>query len=293
MNIEADSLNATLLGPDAAPGSPAFGFFVREVVKEVTAKAGQKCTAIRRILVPADLERDATDAISAEFAKVVVGNPANPTVTMGPLVNMSQRKTVEDGISKLSQEAQVVYQSNPLTLVDATIEVGSFVGPTLMRMKGADQAKLVHELEIFGPAATIMSYSNEGHAFALAQKGGGSLVASVFSADPEFLSNAAVALGTSHGRLLLIDPSIGDSHTGHGIVMPSCIHGGPGRAGGGEELGALRGLWFYHQRVALQGSPLSLQTVSGKISEPCQPLAAFYFLCAASIWILRLGAEKL
>jgi 3,4-dehydroadipyl-CoA semialdehyde dehydrogenase len=268
LNVEADSLNAALLGPDAQPGSPAFGFFVREVVKEMTSKAGQKCTAIRRIIVPAEREAAVSQAIADELDKVVVGNPANPTVTMGPLANMAQRKSVEDGIRALSAVAQLAYQPKPLSLVDADPEKGAFVGPTLFRTPNGGRADLVHELEIFGPVATVVSYKDPADAFSLAEQGGGSLAASVFSADPEFLLEAAVALGPSHGRLLLVDPSIGDSHTGHGIVMPSCTHGGPGRAGGGEELGGLRGLWFYHQKVAMQGSASMLEALAAKAANP-------------------------
>jgi 3,4-dehydroadipyl-CoA semialdehyde dehydrogenase len=266
LNIEADSLNAALLGPDARPGSAAFGFFVREVVKEMTVKAGQKCTAIRRILVPAGNEAEASEAIAAELAKVVVGNPANPSVTMGPLANMAQRRGVEEGIRALSEVAALAYRPAASAL-EGDPERGAFVGPTLLRAPDGG-ARLVHDLEVFGPVATVIPYSNRGDAFVLAQRGGGSLAASVFSADAAFLVEAAMALGPSHGRLLLVDPSIGDSHTGHGIVMPSCTHGGPGRAGGGEELGALRGLWFYHQKVAVQASESTLEDLTGKAVNP-------------------------
>ncbi len=268
LNVEADSLNAALLGPDAEPGSPAFGFFVREVVKEMTSKAGQKCTAIRRVLVPAKREAAVTEAIAAELKVVVVGNPANPAVTMGPLANMAQRKTVEEGIRALGAVTMLAYQPKPLSVVDADFARGAFVGPTLFRVPNGVSADLVHALEVFGPVATVVSYRDPEEGFSLAQRGGGSLAASVFSADPGFLSEAAIALGPTHGRVLLVDPSIGDSHTGHGIVMPSCIHGGPGRAGGGEELGALRGLWFYHQKVAVQGSASMMEALGAKAANP-------------------------
>ena len=145
-------------------------------------------------------------------------------------------------------------------------EDGAFVGPTLFRANA--DADLVHELEVFGPVSTIIPYADSSNAFALAHKGGGSLAASVFSADPQFLAEAAAAMGSSHGRLLLVDPAIGDSHMGHGIVMPSCIHGGPGRAGGGEELGGLRALWFYHQKSAIQASEETLEALKGKLVNP-------------------------
>ncbi len=268
VNIEADSLNAALLGPDAAPGSPSFDFFVREVVREMTSKTGQKCTAIRRVLVHAEHAAAATDAITAALSKVVVGNPANPTVTMGPVVNMAQRKSVEEGIRRLSEQAQIAYGPESLAPVDASAESGAFVPPTLLKLRNSVDGEIVNELEVFGPVATVIPYRNKQDAFAVARRGGGSLAASVFSSDSAFLAEAATALGTTHGRLLLVDPAIGDTHTGHGIVLPSCMHGGPGRAGGGEELGGLHGLWFYHQRVATQGSTATLSALAAQAADP-------------------------
>ena len=269
VNIEADSLNAALLGPDAAPGSPSFDFFVREVVREMTSKTGQKCTAIRRVLVPAEHAAAATDAIAAALAKVVVGDPANPAVTMGPVVNMAQRKSVEEGIRKLSAQATIAYRPEHFRAgrCGCSTRVRLF-RPTLLQAEQQRGRRLVHELEVFGPVATVVPYRDKADAFALARRGGGSLAASVFSGDTGFLAEAAVALGTTHGRLLLVDPSIGDSHTGHGIVLPSLMHGGPGRAGGGEELGGLHGLWFYHQRVAMQGSATTLSALVGTGGGP-------------------------
>jgi 3,4-dehydroadipyl-CoA semialdehyde dehydrogenase len=267
LNIEADSLNAALLGPDAAPGSPSFEFFVREVVREMTLKTGQKCTAIRRVLVPAEHATATTEAIAAALAKIVVGDPANASVNMGPVVNMVQRKSVEEGIRKLSAQAKVAYSPEPFAPVDADTGKGAFFPPTLLKVNDND-GDMIHELEIFGPVATVVPYRDKADAFAVARRGGGSLAASVFSGDNEFLAEAAVALGTTHGRLLLVDPTIGDSHTGHGIVLPSLMHGGPGRAGGGEELGGLHGLWFYHQRVAVQGSATTLSALTGQAADP-------------------------
>jgi 3,4-dehydroadipyl-CoA semialdehyde dehydrogenase len=268
VNIEADSLNAALLGPDAAPGSPSFDAFVREVVREMTTKTGQKCTAIRRVLVPAEQAAAATDAIAAALSKVVVGNPANSAVTMGPLVNMAQRKSVEEGIRKLSEQAQIACGARSFAPVDASAEQGAFVSPTLLKLGSSVDGDVVHELEVFGPVATVVPYRDKQDAFALARRGGGSLAASVFSSDAAFLAEAATALGTTHGRVLLVDPAIGDSHTGHGIVLPSLMHGGPGRAGGGEELGGLHGLWFYHERVAVQGPAATLSALSAQAASP-------------------------
>ncbi len=268
LNIEADSLNSALLGPDAAPDSAAFGFFAREVVREMTLKAGQKCTAIRRVLVPAEHAVAATEAIAAALRTIVVGDPANPLVNMGPVVNMPQRKTVEDGVRKLLTQANVAYSPENFAPLDASLESGAFVPPTLLRVRDGADAEVIHDVEVFGPVATVIPYRDKAEAFALARRGGGSLAASVFSGDTAFLAEAAIALGTTHGRLLLVDPTIGDSHTGHGIVLPSLMHGGPGRAGGGEELGGLHGLWFYHQRVALQGSATTLSAIAAQTADP-------------------------
>jgi 3,4-dehydroadipyl-CoA semialdehyde dehydrogenase len=270
VNIEADSLNSVLLGPDVAPDSPEFGFFVREVVREMTSKAGQKCTAIRRILVPQDKLQSAIDAIGAGLAKVVVGDPADPATTMGPVVSMAQRKSVEEGIAKLKTQADVAYAPENFAPQEADLERGAFVSPTLLKVRNADSADSIHEVEVFGPVATVVPYRDKQDAFALARRGGGSLAASVYSGDTAFLAEAGIALGTTHGRVMLIDPSIGDSHTGHGIVLPSCLHGGPGRAGGGEELGGLHGLWFYHQRVAMQGSSTTLSEMAAKAADPAK-----------------------
>jgi 3,4-dehydroadipyl-CoA semialdehyde dehydrogenase len=268
VNIEADSLNAALLGPDVAPDSPEFGFFTREVVREMTSKTGQKCTAIRRVLVPEYQEQAAIDAISAALRAIVVGDPANAMVNMGPVVNMAQRKSIGDGVARLNTRADVAYEPDNFSPLDADPERGAFVAPMLLRAREKGNDDVIHEVEVFGPVATVVAYRDKEDAFALARRGGGSLAASVFSGDAAFLAEAGVALGTTHGRVLLVDPTIGDSHTGHGLVLPSCMHGGPGRAGGGEELGGLHGLWFYHQRVALQGSAATLSPIVGQAADP-------------------------
>jgi 3,4-dehydroadipyl-CoA semialdehyde dehydrogenase len=269
LNVEADSLNAAVLGPDVTADSAIFNFFVREVVREMTSKAGQKCTAIRRILVPANRVNQVEDALNASLAKIAVGNPSNESVEMGPLVNSTQRKHVEDGIRVLSREAAISYRPATFRPVDADAKSGAFVPPTLMRA-GEDGGDLVHRLEVFGPAATIVPYSSAENAFSIARRAGGSLAVSVFSDDNNFLAASATQLGASHGRVLLVDSSIGESHTGHGIVLPSLLHGGPGRAGGGEELGGLHGLWFYHQRLAVQGSGSTLAAIAGHAVNPSQ-----------------------
>lgn len=253
--VEADSLNLALLGPDVAPGSEEFKLFVKEVVREMTVKAGQKCTAIRRILAPADRIEALSAALSERLAGVTVGDPRNETVRMGPLINRSQQETAWAGIERLRREATVVFGgTRDFALVDADAERGCFVPPTLLRCDDPRAARIVHEVEVFGPVATLMPYEDTEQAFALAARGGGSLVASVFTGDDAFAAEAAAALGSSHGRVYIIDAAVGASGTGHGVVMPQCVHGGPGRAGGGEELGGLRGLRFYHQRSAVQAS---------------------------------------
>jgi 3,4-dehydroadipyl-CoA semialdehyde dehydrogenase len=255
VNIEADSVNAALLAPDAAPGSPAFDAFVKEVAREMTVKAGQKCTAIRRIFVPAQSAGAVTDALAARLAKVTVGDPRREDVRMGPVVTRAQQASALEGIGRLAAEATVVTGGGAApTLEGIDPAMSAFVAPTLLRLDDASQARAVHDTEVFAPVATIVPYKNEQDAVALVARGGGSLVASVFAEGRDFLARVAGDLGAFHGRLLLVEPSIADAHTGHGIVMPQCHHGGPGRAGNGAELGGLNGLRLYHQRVAVQGS---------------------------------------
>jgi 3,4-dehydroadipyl-CoA semialdehyde dehydrogenase len=249
VNVEADSLNATILGPDTAAGDATFALFVREVVREMTVKAGQKCTAIRRVLVPQAL----ADAVGSAIAEALAG------VTMGPLVSPEQGDAVRAALVRVSGETTVVYAGAPAA------SASSFAGPTLLRAIG--DAPLVHEVEIFGPVATIVPYRDASEAFALARRGGGSLVASVFSADADFLADAARRLAPAHGRVLLVDPSIGDAQTGHGLVLPMLIHGGPGRAGGGEELGGVRGLRFYHQWTAIQGPQHVVDAIAAQAAD--------------------------
>jgi 3,4-dehydroadipyl-CoA semialdehyde dehydrogenase len=253
LNIEADSLNACILGPDAKPGSPEFDFFVREVVREMTTKAGQKCTAIRRAFVPKAVIGDVAQAIEAALAKVVVGNPRNETVTMGPVVTKSQQKAVQDALAKLKTEAKVVTGDGALKPVDADPEKSCFIAPTLLRCDAPTTAKVVHDVEPFGPVSTLMPYDNAVEAIQLADRGEGSLVASIFTGDKDFARDTVLGIGPYHGRVLVVDSTVGKAQTGHGIVMPMCVHGGPGRAGNGAELGGLRGLQFYHQRLAVQG----------------------------------------
>jgi 3,4-dehydroadipyl-CoA semialdehyde dehydrogenase len=254
-NIEADSLNSAILLPDAVPGSDAFNLLVREVVREMTVKSGQKCTAIRRILVPQAVYAAAGEAIAAKLAGVTVGNPRNESVRMGSLVSRAQFQAVQEGLAALSAHTDLLHDGRNQPLVDADPHVAACVGPVLLGARDADAAQIVHDMEVFGPVATLMPYRDLDHALALAHRGQGSLVTSLYSADDAALGQAAVQLAASHGRVHVITPDVAQTHTGHGNVMPMSMHGGPGRAGGGAELGGLRALDFYHQRSAVQASP--------------------------------------
>jgi 3,4-dehydroadipyl-CoA semialdehyde dehydrogenase len=249
VNIEADSINAALLAPDAAPAGAAFDAFVREIVREMTVKAGQKCTAIRRIFVPAQTTDAVADALAQKLKATKLGDPRQADTRMGPLVTRAQQAAA------LASEATLVCGgAEPPTLDGIDRNRSAFVAPTLLKLDDAGEAKAVHEVEVFGPAATIVRYRDEQDAASLIARGGGSLVASVYGEDKDFLVRMVREIAPSHGRILAVDPAIATAHTGHGIVMPQCNHGGPGRAGAGEELGGLHGLRFYHQRLAVQGS---------------------------------------
>ncbi len=263
INIEADSLNAAVLGPDVVPGSPLFDRFIKEVASEMTVKAGQKCTAIRRILVPREREPAVIEALKSRLAGTAVGNPGNSEVKvrMGPLVDRGAVETARQGIARLQQEAEIVSgdpQRSEFAAEDGGKE-GAFLEPILLRANDPANATLVHEVEVFGPVATVLAYDDTAGALSLVRKGGGSLVASAFSEDGAFIRDLTFAIAPFHGRLLLMNEKAASESTGHGIVMPQLVHGGPGRAGGGEELGGLRGIHHYMQRVALQGDPERLE----------------------------------
>ena len=257
VNIEADSLNSALLLPGEAAGSPAFELLVKEVAREMTVKSGQKCTAIRRIFVPEALYGSVAEAISARLAKTTVGNPRNETVRMGALVNRTQLAAVQEGLAHLSAQAEVLHDGSAHALVDADAATACCVGPTLLGTRnaaGSDSADRIHDTEVFGPVATLVPYRDAAHALALVRRGQGSLVTSLYGSDASALANAALELADSHGRVHVISPDVAALQTGHGNVMPQSLHGGPGRAGGGEELGGLRALNFYHRRSAVQAS---------------------------------------
>jgi 3,4-dehydroadipyl-CoA semialdehyde dehydrogenase len=261
VNIEADSVNSALLLPDAMPGSEAFDLMAKEVVREMTVKSGQKCTAIRRVFVPEGSYGDAAEAIAARLSKTIVGNPRNDTVRMGALINRAQFDSVRSGLVHLKQQADTLHDGATHTLVDADPAIACCIGPTLLGVRDADGADRVHDTEVFGPVSTLLPYRDSQHALELVRRGQGSLVASVYGSDPATLAATALQLADSHGRVHVISPDVAQLHTGHGNVMPQSLHGGPGRAGGGEELGGLRALGFYHRRSAIQASSVVLQAL--------------------------------
>jgi 3,4-dehydroadipyl-CoA semialdehyde dehydrogenase len=251
-NAETDSINSAILAPDGS--RQAEDLLVREVERELTSKSGQKCTAIRRILVPADRFDAVAEALAARLAGVTVGDPRNPDVRMGSLVSTGQRRTVEAGIDALANTCDTVFDGRHRTAIQAP-EDSACVAPMLFGARDPDAHPEIHRTEIFGPVATLMPYRDIGHAIHLARRGMGSLVASVYGEDGAALAQAAESLAESHGRVHLVSPETAKTQTGHGNVMPQSSHGGPGRAGGGQELGGVRALDFYHRLAALQGSP--------------------------------------
>ena len=259
VNIEADSLNSALLLPTETRDSEAVALLVKEVAREMTVKSGQKCTAIRRVLIPESLYDEVAQALSARLAKTTVGNPRNESVRMGALVNRVQFNSVSDGLAYLQPQTERLHDGQSHALVDADPLIACCVGPTLLGTRdaaGSDAADRVHDEEVFGPVATLVPYRNGDidHALALIRRGQGSLVTSLYGSDASALARVIPELSDSHGRLHVVSPDVAALHTGHGNVMPQSLHGGPGRAGGGEELGGLRALNFYHRRSAIQAS---------------------------------------
>ena len=265
---ERDSLNAAILAPDAKPGTPEFDLFIKEVAKEMTVKAGQKCTAIRRALAPSAHVQAVIDTLRERLAKVQVGNPELESVHMGPVVGLDQRRDVLSHVAELKAEAQVVVGDPENFQIEGADKTrGAFLPPLLLHCADPVRAKNVHEIEAFGPVCTVMGYDDLDQAIALTNRGGGSLVASVYTHDPHTAADLVFGVGTFHGRLVLIDRDCAKEQTGHGSPMPQMMHGGPGRAGGGEELGGVRSLTHYMQRTALQGSPAMLTSITGSWSK--------------------------
>lgn len=259
VNVEADSVNAAIVGPDAQPGSEVFELAVKEVVREMTVKTGQKCTAIRRVLAPAAFARAFAEAVAARLARMTPGDPAAEGVRVGPLVSREQQAVALQGIAQLREDGEAVYGADPDFCPDGLDPaVAAFVQPTLLYCPAPRHARHVHDVEVFGPVATVMPYEDLADAVALVRRGGGSLVASAYSGEADFVTGLVEGIAPLHGRVMVVDAAVGNQHTGHGNVMPTCLHGGPGRAGGGEELGGLRALALYHRRYVVQAGPAVL-----------------------------------
>lgn len=266
-NAEADSLNLSILGPDATPGTTEFDLFVKQLVTEMTVKAGQKCTAIRRAFVPAELMDAVAEAAAARLAKVTVGNPTAEGVRMGALASLEQREEVRRSLKALQDVADVVFgDPQQVDLVDADAERGAFISPVLLRADDPQRAE-PHEVEAFGPVSTLMPYTSTAEVIELAARGAGSLAGSIVTGDPQFAREVVLGVAPWHGRLLVLDASNAAESTGHGSPLPALVHGGPGRAGGGEELGGVRSILHHMQRTAVQASPTVLGAVTNRFVE--------------------------
>ncbi|MDH3747301.1 MAG: phenylacetic acid degradation bifunctional protein PaaZ [Gammaproteobacteria bacterium] len=262
---ETDSLNASILGPDAKPGTPEFDLFISEVTREMTSKAGQKCTAIRRIIAPGNIAADLVRALSTALGEIRIGNPANRDVDMGALASQEQRDEVRDRIGDLAKEADIVYGgSEDFELVDADAKKGAFFMPTLLHCEKPMSSKAVHSVEAFGPVSTVLPYDNLDEAIELARLGEGSLAGSIITNDNDVAKKLILGTAAYHGRMLVINRHCAAESTGHGSPLPHLIHGGPGRAGGGEEMGGIRGVKHYMQRTAIQGSPETLSVIGNR-----------------------------
>lgn len=262
---ETDSLNCSVLGPDARQGTPEFDLYVDEVVREIAVKAGQKCTAIRRIIVPREAAGEVVAALSEKLAALKVGNPAAKGIDVGALASLSQRDEVRQRIGELAADSEIVY-GNPdeFEVVDADRERGAFFAPVLLHCERPLEATTPHSVEAFGPVATVLPYGSFGEAAELARRGEGSLAGSIFTNDDEVARELVLEAAPFHGRLLLINRHCAGESTGHGSPLPHLVHGGPGRAGGGEELGGVRAVAHYMQRTALQGSPQTISAITNR-----------------------------
>jgi oxepin-CoA hydrolase/3-oxo-5,6-dehydrosuberyl-CoA semialdehyde dehydrogenase len=268
VNVEADSLNAAVLGPDVEPGSETCDFYLKDVLRDMTQKAGQKCTAIRRLLVPAERADRLRDDLIERLQSVTVGNPALEGVRMGPVATASQRDDVRQGIDLLARDGRLVFGTFEVKAAGAPEGKGFFVSPTLIEVELGADAPSVHSHEVFGPVATVVPYSGRAaDAAELVARGGGGLVSSIYSEDVAFTGDLVMGMAPFHGRLFLGSARIAEASPGPGTVLPQLVHGGPGRAGGGEELGGPRGLSFYMQRVALEGARPVIERIVGQGAE--------------------------
>lgn len=283
-NMEADSLNCIVLGSDVEPGSAEWDIFIKEVRKEMTVKAGQKCTAIRRIFAPENKMEAVWKAIAASLSQTTIGNPLNEKVRMGSLAGETQRTEVRERIQKLLASSQIVYGSlDSVEVMDADAKKGAFISPILLKNENPFVNNDVHEVEAFGPVSTIMPYKNLEEAIQLSKKGKGSLCSSIVTADDNIATEYTIGAATYHGRILILNSECAKESTGHGSPLPMLVHGGPGRAGGGEEMGGVRGIRHYMQRVAIQGSPTTITAITKTfqqnakgINSAVHPFKKFY-----------------
>jgi oxepin-CoA hydrolase/3-oxo-5,6-dehydrosuberyl-CoA semialdehyde dehydrogenase len=264
INVEADSLNAAVLGPDVDVDGDTYELFIREVARDITQKAGQKCTAIRRVFAPRELYERVREDLAARVGEVRVGDPALAEVKMGPLATARQLADVREGVDRLKETAKVYFGGGRGSLVGVEGDRGFFMAPVLLASEDAAAAVESHCHEVFGPVATVMAYSGAAdEASRLVNLGDGGLVSSVYSDDPVFIGEMLTGIAPYHGRLNVGSAKVAEHSMGPGTVLASLVHGGPGRAGGGEELGGLRGLAFYMQRVAVQGYRPMLERIWG------------------------------
>lgn len=262
--MEADSLNACILGEDAVPGTPEFDLFIREVRNEMTVKCGQKCTAIRRAIVPESLIEDVQIALGKALDKVTLGDPRLKEVRMGSLIDKQQVESVKKAVGEISKTAEIVYGDfNAVETINAVFEKGAFIKPILMRENEPFKNEAAHITEAFGPVSTLMPYRNLEEAIQLSKKGRGSLVSSIFTNDDRIATEYTIKAASHHGRIMSINRESAKQSTGHGAPLPNLVHGGPGRAGGGEEMGGKRGIKHFMQRCAIQGSPTTLTEITG------------------------------
>ena len=285
-NLEADSLNSMVLGPDALPGTAEFDLFVKELRRELTIKCGQRCTAVRRAMVPEASLEAVRDALQAQLDRVAMGDPALDAVKMGALAGLDQRREVEAAVGELLQESEVLFAMEDPELLGANAEQGAFYGPRLLTHSAPLTADKVHRVEPFGPVTSLLPYQRLSDAIELVRKGKGSLCCSIATGDKAVAREFVTEAATHHGRILVLDAACAKESTGHGSPMPQLVHGGPGRAGGGEEMGGLRGLGHYVQRTAIQGHP---DTITN-ITQRHQPGAA---RPEAEVHPFRLHFEKL
>ena len=257
---EQDSLNASILAPDVQQGSPEFDLFIKEVCREITVKAGQKCTAIRRIMVPEERVKEVGDALSKKLGQIRIGDPRDPKTQMGALISKQQKQDVLQKFQQFQTECEILLDlPHP-----SDLSAGAFVGPKLLVAESPDTAEHIHQQEAFGPVSTIVPYQDIDHAVHLVNRGGGSLVVSLFTNQTEYARHLAIGAGAYHGRIYINNRDSQSDATGHGAPLPHLIHGGPGRAGGGEEMGGIRGVIQYMQRTAIQGSPDMLAAIRGQ-----------------------------